>query len=78
MTALSDMTAEGLRLLDLLTASEAAARLPFCCSVRRVRRLADAGELERVRLGALVRYTPESVAAYKKRLIAEAEAAKAS
>ena len=55
MTALSDMSAAGLRLLDLLTAPEAALRLG--CSPRKVRRLADEG--------VLVRITPESVAAYK-------------
>lgn len=56
----------GLEALDLLTVGEVAARLR--CSVRMVRRLADAGELERVKLGTLARYTPESVAAYKQRL----------
>jgi hypothetical protein len=67
MTALSDMTAAGPRLLDLLTASEVAARIPGRCSVKKVARLADAGELERVRFGQMARYTPESVAAYRQR-----------
>ena len=65
MTALSDMSAAGTRLLDLLTASEAA--LELGCSAKRVRRLADEGVLARVRFGPLARYTPESVAAYKQR-----------
>jgi excisionase family DNA binding protein len=66
VTARSDMSAAGTRLLDLLTVSEAAARLG--CSAKMVRRLADADPplLERVRFGVLVRITPESVAAYKR------------
>jgi excisionase family DNA binding protein len=67
------MTEVGLEVLDLLTVSEVASRLR--CSPRMVRRLADAGELERVKLGALVRITPESVAAYKQRLRDRAKAA---
>jgi len=55
----------------LLTASEVAQRLRRAtgrrCSVKKVNRLAAAGELTRVRLGALSRYTPESVAAYEMR-----------
>ncbi len=35
--------------------------------MKKVNRLAAAGELTRVRLGALSRYTPESVAAYEMR-----------
>jgi excisionase family DNA binding protein len=66
----------GFEALDLLTIGEVAARLR--CSPKKVTRLAAAGELQRVKLGSLVRITPESVAAYKKRLIAEAEAAKVS
>ena len=70
MTAHDDMTAAGLRLLDLLTYQEAAARLPGRRrSVRAVRLLADAGELERVWFGRVARITPESVAAYRQRLI---------
>jgi excisionase family DNA binding protein len=65
VTALSDMSAAGMRILDLLTVSEAAARLG--CSPETVRRLADEGVLERERFGALVRITPESVAAYEQR-----------
>jgi excisionase family DNA binding protein len=57
--------AAGLRLLDLLTASEAAQRLR--CSAKRVSVLAAAGELERVMFGSHARYTPESVAAYRQR-----------
>ena len=60
------------RILSLLTASEVAALLR--CSPRKVRRLADDGELQRVKLGSLARYTPESVAAYKARLIEQAQA----
>lgn len=67
------MTDVGMEALDLLTVGEVAQRLR--CSQRKVRRLADEGELTRVKLGTLARYTPESVAAYKQRLIAEAEAA---
>jgi hypothetical protein len=82
MTARSGMSAAGPRILDLLTASEAAAelgpRMGRRCSVRTVRRLAAEGVLVRVMLGTHARYTPESVAAYKQRLIAEAQAAKAS
>lgn len=64
------MTDVGLEALDLLTVGEVAARLRI--SPRKVRRLADEGELTRVKLGTLARYTPESVAAYKKRLIEQA------
>ena len=71
MTALADMSAAGLRVLDLLTASEAAALLTRdgCgrYSAQMVHRLAAEGELERVVFGALVRITPESVAAYQQR-----------
>lgn len=68
MTARDDMTAAGLRVLDLLTMSEAAALLPGRCrSVAAVRRLAAAGELVRVDFGSLARITPESVAAYNQR-----------
>ncbi len=77
MTALSDMSAAGLRILGLLTVSEVTQRLRRAtgrrCSVKKVRRLAGAGELTRVRLGALYRYTPESVAAYEQRQAAGAE-----
>jgi excisionase family DNA binding protein len=65
MTALDDMSAAGLRVLDLLTISEAAQRLR--CSPEKVRRLIAAGVLKQVRFGALVRVTPESVAAYEQR-----------
>ena len=68
MTARDDMTAAGTRVLDLLTMSEAAALLPGPFrSVAYVRRLAAAGELTRVDMGALARITPESVAAYNQR-----------
>jgi excisionase family DNA binding protein len=60
------MSDVGLEALDLLTVSDVAARLR--CSARMVRRLVDQGELERVKVGSLVRITPESVAAYKQRL----------
>jgi excisionase family DNA binding protein len=70
------MTDVGLEALDLLTASEVAQRLR--CSMKKVTRLAAEGEIQKVKLGALARYTPESVAAYKQRLIAAAQAAKAS
>jgi excisionase family DNA binding protein len=67
VTARSDMSAAGVRLLDLLTVSEAAARLRR--SAKHVKRLADEGVLERERFGALVRITPESVVAYKQRQV---------
>ena len=65
MTTHSDMTAAGVRLLDLLTVSEAAVRLR--CSAEKVRRLVAEGVLAEERFGVLVRITPESVAAYKQR-----------
>jgi excisionase family DNA binding protein len=65
MSTLSDMSAAGMRLLDLLTVSEAAVQLG--CSTEMVRRLVAEGVLERERFGALVRITPESVAAHKQR-----------
>ena len=70
------MSDVGLEALDLLTISEVAQRLR--CSPKNVTRLVKAGQLTRVKMGALVRITPESLLAYKKRLIAEAEQAKAS
>lgn len=60
-----DLPAGDLRILDLLTASEAARELGV--SVDKVRSLAAAGALERVPFGRGVRVTPESVAAFKKR-----------
>lgn len=65
MSSLSDMTAAGLRILDLLTTSEAGLRLG--CSADKITRLANEGVLERERFGVRVRITPESVAAYKQR-----------
>lgn len=65
MTARADMSAAGLRLLDLLTVPEAAARIGR--SPEKVRRLIADGVLKQVRSGALVRVTPESVAAYEQR-----------
>jgi hypothetical protein len=67
MSSLADMSAAGLRVLDLLTVSEVAARLG--CSAQKVKRLADAEPplLVRERFGVLVRITPESVAAYEQR-----------
>ena len=70
------MTDVGLEALDLLTVGEVAQRLR--CSTKNVKRLADAGELDRVKMGSLVRITPESLLAYKQRLIAAAGTAKAS
>lgn len=67
----------GVEALRLLTASDVALLLGRI-SVRKVRRLAAEGELVKVKVGSLARYTPESVKAYKDRLIAEAEAAQAS
>ena len=64
------LPAGSLRILDLLTASEAALELRR--PVETVRRLAAEGELERVDVGSLVRYTPESVAACKRRQAAGA------
>lgn len=66
MTTLSDMSAAGLRLLDLLTVSEAAVRLG--CSAEKVRRLVADGVLAEARFGVLVRITPASVAAHEQRL----------
>jgi excisionase family DNA binding protein len=65
MTARADMTAAGLRLLDLLTVSEAALRIGR--SPEKVRSLIADDVLKQVRFGALVRVTPESVAAYEQR-----------
>ena len=81
MTARADMSAAGLRVLDLLTIPEAAARLRRSTGMRyspeKVTRLAAAGELTREDMGALARITPESVAAYEMRQAAGAEASKA-
>jgi excisionase family DNA binding protein len=63
VTALGDMTAAGLRLLDMLTVSGAALRLGR--SPDTVRRLVADGVLAEERFGQLVRITPESVAAYE-------------
>ena len=71
MTAHADMTAAAQRLLDLLTVSEAAQRLG--CPPEKVRRLIAAGVLKQERFGALVRVTPESVAAYEQRQAAGTE-----
>jgi excisionase family DNA binding protein len=65
MTAHADMSAAGLRVLDLLTVPEAAARIGR--SPQKVRRLVAAGVLKQERFGVLVRVTPESVAAYEQR-----------
>jgi excisionase family DNA binding protein len=70
------MTEVGFEALDFLTASEVAQRLR--CSVKKVTRLAAEGEIVKVKLGSLARYTPESVAAYKQRLIDAARAKAAS
>jgi excisionase family DNA binding protein len=70
------MSDVGFEALDLLTAAEVAQRLR--CSTRKVCRLADEGELVKVKMGTLARYTPESVAAYKARLVEQAGAAQAS
>ena len=61
------MTDVGLEALDLLPVGEVAQRLR--CSTKTVNRLVAAGELKRVKMGGSVRITPESLAAYKKRLI---------
>jgi excisionase family DNA binding protein len=50
----------------LLPYEEVASRLKV--SEKTVRRLVEAGELERVRIGSSVRITPESVVAYRQRL----------
>jgi len=67
------MTDAGLRILDLLTMSEAGLRLG--CSAKKVRRLVADDVLKQERFGALVRITPESVAAYEQRQAAGNEAA---
>jgi excisionase family DNA binding protein len=64
------MTAAGLRLLDLLMVSEVAVRLG--CSAKKVRSLIADDVLKQERFGALVRVTPESVAAYEQRQAAGA------
>ena len=66
------LPAGDLRILDWLTASEAAVRLG--CSVDKVRALAAAGVLERVPFGSQVRVSPESVAAYEQRQAGGGEA----
>jgi excisionase family DNA binding protein len=71
VTSYGDMSAAGLRVLDLLTVSEVAVRLG--CSAKRVTSLAAAGELTRVDMGVLARITPESVTAYEQRQAAGAE-----
>lgn len=53
------------RILDLLTASEAAVRLGK--SADAVRALGVSGVLVRVPFGRQARFTPESVAAFKQR-----------
>jgi excisionase family DNA binding protein len=65
MTAHADMTAAGLRILDLLTVSEAAQRIGR--SPEKVRSLIADDVLKQERFGVLVRVTPESVAAYEQR-----------
>jgi excisionase family DNA binding protein len=65
MTSHGDMSAAGLRVLDLLTVSEVAVRLGR--STKKVRRLVADGVLVEERFGALVRITPASVAAYVQR-----------
>lgn len=67
------MTGVGIEALRLLTASEVALLLGRI-SVRKVRRLAAEGEIQKVKVGSLARYTPESVDAYRRRLIAAAGA----
>jgi excisionase family DNA binding protein len=71
VTALADMSDAGLRVLDLLTTPEVALRLG--CSPRKVRRLVADKALKEERFGTLVRFTPESVAAYEQRLAAGAD-----
>lgn len=56
----------GTEALDLLTIGEVATRLRL--SVRTVRRKIDAGEIEAVKVGVLVRIAPEAVLAYKQML----------
>jgi excisionase family DNA binding protein len=65
MTAHADMSAAGLRVLDLLTVSEAAQRIGR--SPEKVRSLIADDVLKQERFGVLVRVTPESVAAYEQR-----------
>jgi excisionase family DNA binding protein len=65
------LSAGDLRILGLLTASEAALELGV--SADKVRSLAAAGELVRVPFGRQARFTPESVAAYRHRQAEGAE-----
>jgi excisionase family DNA binding protein len=76
VTSYGDMSAAGLRVLDLLTVPEAAQRLGR--SAEKVRRLIADGVLAEERFGALVRVTPESAAAYEQRQAAGAKATQAS
>ena len=77
-SALADMTVAGLAVMDLLTIPETAALLTRRLRVRysqaKVTRLAAAGELTRMDMGALARITPGSVAAYEQRQAAGAKA----
>jgi excisionase family DNA binding protein len=68
-----EMADVGIEALRLLTASEVALLLGRI-SVRKVRRLAAEGEIQKVKVGSLARYTPDSVVAYMKRLAEQAEA----
>lgn len=72
-----EMADVGIEALRLLTGSEVALLLGRI-SVQKVRRLADEGEIQKVKVGSLARYTPESVDAYRQRLIEAAGAAPAS
>ena len=62
----------GAEALDLLTCGEVATRLRL--SEKTVRRLIASGDIGSVKIGTLRRVAPEAVIAYKKRLIAAAQA----
>ena len=70
------MTDVGPEALDLLPMAEVAERLRV--SEKTVARMIRQGVFTKLKMGGLVRIDPAEVEAYKNRLIAEAEAAKAS
>lgn len=59
-----ELAAAGERVLDLLCLADVMARLG--CGEVKVRRLVAEGVLVQERYGKLIRYTPESVAAYQR------------
>lgn len=68
------MTDVGPEALDLLTMAEVAERLKV--NPRTVQRMVRQGVFTKLKVGSLVRIDPAEVAAYKRRLRAEAGAAR--